>query len=196
MIPLMYTGAFIALKTFSFIENRIALFLPLIKRTAGFEAVVKLLMLANGEAAISILRYGGATIGKGVRLNTPFIIQNAEKGFGNLMIGNNCHIGKDVMMDMAGKVFIGNNVTISMRSSIITHFDAGDSALKKTYPRSEGTVSIGDNAYIGCGAVLLHGVSVGEGSLVGAGAVVKDDIPAGKLAAGVPARIIRDIKDV
>lgn len=194
-LPFAYAGVFIALKSFSYFENHITGFLPLIERTLGFEAVVKLLMVANPEAAVKILRFGGASVGKRLRLNSPLIIQNAGKGFANLVIGDNCHIGKDVMIDMAGKVAIGNNVTISMKSSIITHFDAGDSSLKSAYPRSTGKVSIGDNAYIGCGATLLQGVAIGAGSLVGAGAVVTEDIQAGKLAAGVPARVVKDIKD-
>lgn len=55
---------------------------------------------------------------------------------------------------------------------------------------------VGKGALIGMGAILLTGAVVGEGAIVGAGALVPEgmEIPPGKLALGVPARVIRDVK--
>jgi acetyltransferase-like isoleucine patch superfamily enzyme len=44
---------------------------------------------------------------------------------------------------------------------------------------------------VGANAVLLEGVRVGEGAVVAAGAVVIEDVPAGAVVAGVPARVIK-----
>jgi acetyltransferase-like isoleucine patch superfamily enzyme len=52
-------------------------------------------------------------------------------------------------------------------------------------------VTIGDDVWIGHGAVILSGVSIGEGSIIAAGAVVTGDIPAFVMAGGVPAKIIK-----
>jgi carbonic anhydrase/acetyltransferase-like protein (isoleucine patch superfamily) len=55
---------------------------------------------------------------------------------------------------------------------------------------------IGDRCLIGMGAVLLGGSVIGEGSIVAAGAVVREgfEVPPGSLVAGVPAKIIREVR--
>jgi maltose O-acetyltransferase len=55
-------------------------------------------------------------------------------------------------------------------------------------------VSIGDDVWVGGGAIVCPGVRIGEGSVVAAGSVVTRDIPAGVLAAGNPCRVIREIR--
>ncbi|GGZ92193.1 hypothetical protein GCM10010389_33490 [Streptomyces echinoruber] len=62
-----------------------------------------------------------------------------------------------------------------------------------TPPRQAGgrePVTLGDNIWIG-GAVVLPGVTVGDDSVIGAGAVVTKDVPAGVVAVGNPARVVR-----
>jgi maltose O-acetyltransferase len=54
-------------------------------------------------------------------------------------------------------------------------------------------VTIGDDVWIGGGAIVCPGVSIGDGAVIGAGAVVTRDIPAGVFAAGNPARVVRPI---
>ena len=49
-----------------------------------------------------------------------------------------------------------------------------------------------DNVLVGANAVLIEGVRVGEGAVVAAGAVVVEDVPAGMVVAGCPARIIKE----
>lgn len=52
-------------------------------------------------------------------------------------------------------------------------------------------VTLGDNVWLGAGAKVLDGVSVGDDCIVGAGAVVAETLPSGSVAAGVPARVLR-----
>lgn len=54
-----------------------------------------------------------------------------------------------------------------------------------------GVPVIEDNVLIGCGACVLGGVTIGEGASIGANAVVIMDVPAGCIAVGIPARIIK-----
>ena len=53
---------------------------------------------------------------------------------------------------------------------------------------------VGRKAWIGAGATVLPGVTVGENAIVAAGAVVTGDVPANAIVGGVPARVIRNIR--
>lgn len=55
-------------------------------------------------------------------------------------------------------------------------------------------ITIGDNVWLGSGAIVLAGVTIGENTVVGAGAVVTRDLPANVVAVGNPARVIRTIE--
>jgi maltose O-acetyltransferase len=54
-------------------------------------------------------------------------------------------------------------------------------------------VEIGENVFVGMGVKVLKGVTIGADSVIGAGAVVASSIPSGVVAAGNPARVIRDL---
>ena len=56
-------------------------------------------------------------------------------------------------------------------------------------------ITIGNNVWIGAGAIILAGTTIGDNTVIGAGSVVKGDIPSGVVAAGVPCRVIREITD-
>jgi len=56
-------------------------------------------------------------------------------------------------------------------------------------------VHLGENVFIGDGAKILKGVTIGRDSVVGAGSVVTRSIPAGVIAAGNPARVVRELRD-
>lgn len=58
-----------------------------------------------------------------------------------------------------------------------------------------GPIQVGDDAWIGAGAIILPGVSIGTGAIIGAGAVVTRDVPDWAVVAGVPARVVGDSRD-
>jgi serine acetyltransferase len=151
----------------------------------GFGGVVRLLTTVDGDDAASLLRSSGAQVGGGTLLLRGLVIHNADHDLTRLRIGANCHIGRDVFIDLAGPIVIGDRVTISMRSICITHTNVGESrcGLSSTI----GGIEIEDDVYIGAGATLLPGVRLGRGAIVGAGAVVTRDVPEGAVVAGVPA---------
>ena len=53
-------------------------------------------------------------------------------------------------------------------------------------------VTIGNNVWIGLGAIILPGVTIGDNSVIGAGSVVTRDIPANVIAYGAPCKVIRE----
>jgi maltose O-acetyltransferase len=84
-------------------------------------------------------------------------------------------------------VEIGNNVTISLNSTILTHDSstafAGDMI-------KVGRVTIGDNCFIGANCTVLCDVKIGKNSIIGAGSVVNRDVPEGSVYGGNPIRHI------
>lgn len=114
-----------------------------------------------------------------------------------IRVGCGTFIGESVVVRGQGGVTIGDNVLIAPLAKILAvNHNFGD----VTRPvidqgiRGEGIV-IEDGAWIGAGAAVLDGVRVGKGAVIGANAVVTTDIPPHTLAVGVPARVIRDLRE-
>jgi len=148
--------------------------------------------LAFSAMMAPALRLFGARVGKNARIYSPLILHNTK--FSNLEIGANCHIGRGVLLDLAERIEIGDNVTISMNTTVVTHVDFGNSPLGATeFPANREPVTIGAGSYIGAGATILHGVDIGESCVVAAGSVVRHNVAPGEVVAGVPARTIRKI---
>ena len=98
-------------------------------------------------------------------------------------------IGLSVLIESAYPqlVFIGDDVTIGMRTVIIGHFrDLTAEARRSKQP----TVRIEDKVYVGPGAIVLPNVTIGHGAVVSAGSVVFSSVPPQTLVRGNPAEPI------
>ncbi|HIH44347.1 MAG TPA: acyltransferase [Candidatus Methanoperedenaceae archaeon] len=124
--------------------------------------------------------HGTAYISRGVR-----IIYNDKKRKGQLTMKKYSWIGVDCVLDITRSITLGEYVQIAPKAMIFTH----DSSRSMKNP-VEKAVEVGDNAYIGAGAIVLAGVTIGENAIVGAGAVVTGDVEADAIVGGVPARVI------
>ena len=114
------------------------------------------------------------------------------EGEGRIVIGDHCLLCPGVRLGSAREISIGDNsmlangvyVTDSDWHGIYNRIAPGDKA---------APVRIMDNAWIGDSAIICKGVVVGRNSIIGAGAVVTSDIPDNVIAAGNPARVVRDL---
>jgi len=105
-------------------------------------------------------------------------------------IGNDVRIGTDVLIETAFPewVRIGDHVIVSMRSTIIAHFEGSlPSVQEKT---AYVSVRIEDEVFVGPGSIILPNVTIGRGSVVSAGSVVTRSIPPMTMVQGNPARPI------
>ena len=68
-----------------------------------------------------------------------------------------------------------------------------DPARRRAGTQRPAAVEIGDNVFVGAGARILKGATIGSDSVIGAGSVVTGSIPAGVVAAGAPARVVREL---
>jgi len=173
--------------------NIFILFARLLNWFYGYEAINILFRISPSSNTISILRQFGAKIGKGVRIQAPFMIHNADQTepiYSNLKIGNDCYIGRDCLFDLMGKISIGNKVTISHRAVLNTHTNAGKSPIaNKTLVNTSGEIKINDGAYLGINVTVLESVNIGSQSIIGAKSLVNRDIQDHVIAFGVPCKV-------
>ena len=125
-----------------------------------------------------ILREYGATVGEGATVYGPLHIMNADRDFSRLSIGARVYLATDVLFDLADDITIGNDVSIGMRSSLVTSFDVGPGPLREKRPRKQGPIVIQDGAYLGTAVTVLHSVTIGARATVGAHALIRTDVPA------------------
>ena len=116
-------------------------------------------------------------------------------------IGKNVLIGLDVHIDDDGpeRVVIENNVFITAGCMLLTHqrdlskYKRGDWI--GSMPFKIAGIHIKEGAHIGIGSIIMPGVTIGKGAVIGAGSVVTKDIPDYCVAVGVPAKVIRELRE-
>ena len=119
----------------------------------------------------------------------------AAKG-GDISVGAGSNIGTNCRVATNSKVEIGESVLIAAYSYIGPgnhRQDDSDTPLIASQMEIKGGVKIGSNSWIGARATILDGVTIGERAIVGAHSLVREDVPAGAVVAGTPARLIEKI---
>ncbi|MFW6224894.1 MAG: acyltransferase [Bacteroidota bacterium] len=162
------------------------------KALLGFDVANQFLQRVDKNSVQLILRKNGASIGKDCDIETGLIFHNC-KDYSNLIIGNNCHIGKNCFFDLRDKVDIKNNVVISMQCTFITHIDMNKSVLRNSYPSTNAPIQIRDNSYLGAKVTVLKGNKIGNNVIVAANSLINTNIENFCLIAGSPAKKIKDI---
>lgn len=115
--------------------------------------------------------------------------------------GRNTHLGSNVYANFNltlvddTDVYIGDSVMIGPNVTIATAGHPIDPELRRKVAQFNIPVRIGNNVWIGAGAVILPGITIGDDSVIGAGSIVTKDIPAGVVAVGNPCRVLRPIGD-
>ncbi len=163
-------------------------------KAEGLNAVF---LVLPAKFLVPILVTYGARIGENVEMHTPITFHNvsaeSDRHYSNLQIGSNCYFGREVFFDLAEKIIIEDQVTVSMRAMLLTHTHRGNSHLSDDrLPPFYAPILLKRGCYLGAGVIILPGITIGEQATVGAGAVVTHEVPAYAVVAGVPARIIEN----
>ena len=131
----------------------------------------------------------GRKIDKSFRLFPPFYTDCGK----NITIGKNVFINACCKFQDQGGITIGSGVLIGHNVTLATlNHDERPDFRQNIYPKP---IKIGNNVWIGSNASILAGVTIGDGAIIGANAVVTKNIPENTVAAGVPAKIIRKVKE-
>ena len=98
------------------------------------------------------------------------------------------------IMAYKGDITIGNHVAIAPNCALYAynHGARAGELVKRQPLETRGGIEIGDAAWLGFGVIVVDGVRIGAGAVIGAGSVVADNIPDNCIAAGCPARVIRE----
>ncbi len=109
-----------------------------------------------------------------------------------LAIGDLAFLGAEAFVNVCRPVLIGREVFLTMRSMIVTH-NIGHSLLEG-FENRFAPVVLEDRSQVGMGSVVYAGCRIGREAIVASSSYVVSDIPAGKLAIGVPARVAGEAK--
>lgn len=123
----------------------------------------------------------------------PFIRGNVRLvHMGGIRLGRDVFINSNTYIYGRGGVVIGDRVLIAPQCVIVSGEHVHDARLRTLeQPTQLKPVVIGDDVWMGAGAIILGGVTVGAGCIIGAGAVVTRDTEANGIYAGIPARKLR-----
>jgi len=123
-----------------------------------------------------------------IGINRPCMVSTLKEG-AEVRIGPGCGFSGTVI-GCASRVVLGERVRCGANALITdTDWHTDD---PRTGP--DAPVRIGDNVWLSVNVTVLKGVTIGENTLVGAGSVVVRSLPANVVAAGVPARVVREIR--
>lgn len=125
-------------------------------------------------------------------IEPPFFCDYGE----NITAGDNLYMNFNCVVLDCAAVTIGANVLIGPAVQIYAATHPTDPATRRNGRELAFPVTIGDDVWIGGGAIICPGVSIGAGSTIAAGSVVSRDIPAGVIAAGNPCHVIRTLAEV
>ncbi|WP_126975454.1 acyltransferase [Frigidibacter oleivorans] len=130
-------------------------------------------------------------LGRGVRIAPNASFAHGER----IELGDAVQVGARTSLwagKATGRITVGARTTIGP-DCFVTAADYGLAAGQRItdQPMTERDVTIGPDCWIGTRCVITAGVTLGEGCVIGAGSVVTRDVPAFAIAAGVPARVLR-----
>lgn len=145
--------------------------------------------LLNKYALSPTVRVGaGFRASPGSRVSSP----------GRLTVGHHASIGRNSLIDVSGT--IGNFLLVAANVVIVGRRDhaidqVGTPICRSVWvgdrdPAPDDQIQIGDDVWIGAGAVVLSGLRIGDGAVIAAGSVVVGDVPEFAVVAGCPARIV------
>jgi maltose O-acetyltransferase len=128
-------------------------------------------------------------VGEGFLVQPPFYCDYGK----NIYLGDFVYFNYNCVILDCMKVKIGSHVMFGPYVQLYTATHPLDAGLRRAGKEFAKPIMIGDDVWVGGGAVICPGVTIGDRCVIAAGAVVTKDIPDGVLAGGNPAKIIKRV---
>ncbi len=148
----------------------------------------------NGEV-LELFRDGRLQIGEGTLLEPNVWLTGGESG--RITIGEGVFLNQGVMVAAVDLVEIGDHC-MAANGCMITdgnhRFDDPTKPVTWQGFSSKGPTRLGANVWLGANVIVTSGVTIGDRCVVGSNSVVTTDLPAGTIAAGAPAKVLREIE--
>lgn len=131
------------------------------------------------------------SVGKGVWIEPPVRVSYGK----NVFWGKGCYANFNLVLVDDSRIDIGDNVMFAPNVVVSTAGHPIRPDYRKIGTQYSLPIKIGNNVWIGAGAVILPGVSIGDNTVIGAGSIVTRSIPANCVAYGNPCRVQREISE-
>ncbi|MEF9907073.1 sugar O-acetyltransferase [Streptomyces sp. P9-A2] len=156
-----------------------------VRLAARFQAA----FVEDAAAAQSILAELLGAVGEEAHVRPPLHVDYGS----NITIGARTFVNYNLTALDVAAIVIGEDCQIGPNVQLLTPTHPVEPQPRRDKLEAAQPITIGDNVWIGGGAIVLPGVTIGDNSVIGAGAVVTKDVPANVIAVGNPARPVRGI---
>ena len=159
------------------------------QRAMDLQAAFNATSIHETDRRTALLRELLGSIGEGTVIRPPLWCDYGR--YISIGAGTFVNFGA-VLLDVA-PITIGHDVQIGPNVQLLTPTHPVEPGPRRAKWEAGEPITIGDNVWLGGGAIVLPGVSIGANTVVGAGAVVTRDLPPDVVAVGNPARIVRSL---
>jgi maltose O-acetyltransferase len=145
----------------------------------------------NATPEEQLLRELFARVGAEPFIEPPFFCDYGS----NTSVGDRFYANTGCVFLDSAPVTIGDRVLFGPAVQLLAATHPLESELRAQGLEYAEPIAVGDDAWLGGGAIVLPGVTIGDRAIVGAGSVVTRDVPADTVVAGNPARVIRSLEE-
>ncbi|MGW5214878.1 sugar O-acetyltransferase [Streptomyces sp. NPDC004051] len=143
----------------------------------------------DAEAAGAILAELLGAVGEQAHVRPPLYVDYGS----NITIGARTFVNYNLTALDVAAIRIGEDCQIGPNVQLLTPTHPLEPQPRRDKLEAAQPITIGDNVWIGGGAIVLPGVTIGDNSVIGAGSVVTKDVPPNVVAVGSPARPVRTL---
>jgi maltose O-acetyltransferase len=157
--------------------------------------VAPLPRLGFGRFRAGVYRTMGLSVGTGTLILGGIDLSGGPTWRDRLHIGARCMLNSPLFIDLNDQVRIEDEVNIGHHVTLITSSHLVGNPDRRAGKLTTAPIVLQAGCWLSAGVTVLPGVTVGQGSIIAAGSLVASDIPAQKLAGGVPARVLKSLPD-